>query len=94
MNLVWLLCGMVALAIGVLHAWYVYRQEVEDAQLRVADPSIAVRVRAAYYASWTLLLWALLGSTLVIYWVVASVLYLLAKAFGISITTSNTRTDP
>ena len=74
----WLCTGM-GLLVGLVHAAYVYRQEIVEFRSVLDGHAWAVRSRAAYFALWTLLLWAVLGATVIIYWLLALVPYLIAK---------------
>ncbi len=59
--------------LGLVHAVYVFRL--------VADDSAAGQARAGYYAVWTFGLWLLLGSYVLVLWLVGVVLYAVFKAF-------------
>ncbi len=74
------ICSLVALALGLAHALYVYRQETGEFQAALTRYPIAIRLRAGYYAVWTLVLWLLLGATVVVYWALAIIPYLIAKS--------------
>ena len=74
------ICSAIAAALGLCHAIYVYRQETNEFQSALSRHSVSVRLRAGYYALWTLMLWLLLGATVVIYWVLALVPFLIATS--------------
>lgn len=78
-NALWI-CSVVAVVIGSVHALYVYRQEIGEFKAALSRHPRAIRLRAGYYALWTLVLWLLLGATVVAYWVIALIPYLIAKA--------------
>ncbi len=73
------ICSVVALGLGLGHALYVYRQEIGEFRIVLNRYPVAIRLRAGYYAVWTLMLWLLLGATVVVYWAMAIVPYLIAK---------------
>lgn len=76
--------SVVAVAIGLAHTFYVYRQETNEFRTVLARHPVAIRWRAAYYALWTLVLWLLLGATVVLYWAIALVSYLIAKMLRVA----------
>ena len=55
---------------GTLHAIYVYRLVAADGH-----------VRAGYYALWTLALWLLFGTYMLVLWVISVVAYSIARPF-------------
>ncbi len=77
-NALWI-SSIVALGFGVAHALYIYRQEIGEFRAVLLRQPVAIRLRAVYYALWTLVLWLLLGATVVLYWAIALVPYLIAK---------------
>ena len=76
---------IIAVFIGIVHAVYVYRQEVEILRFRKTG-------RAFYYALWTLFLWVILGSHVVVYWLIALVPYFVARIMGKTVNASNIQT--
>jgi hypothetical protein len=70
----------VGAVLGLFHAGYVYRQHLSDSANAPAGISFAARLRAGYYAVWTLGLWILFGSYVLYLWVLGCILYLLYKA--------------
>ena len=74
------ICSVVALGLGLWHALYVYRQEIGEFRIVLARHPVIIRLRAGYYAVWTLVLWLLLGATVVVYWALAIVPYLIARS--------------
>ncbi len=74
--------SLLALGLGIVHAIYVYRGEVIEHRSTLAGHSVEVRFRAAYYALWTLVLWAVLGPYIVGYWLLAIIPYFIARAMG------------
>ena len=77
-NALWISTAL-ALIIGLAHAVYVYRQEIGEFRSVLVRHPLAIRWRAIYHAFWTLLLWSILGTTVVFYWAIALVPYLIAK---------------
>ena len=75
---------VLALIIGLAHAFYVYRQELSEFRTVLTRRPFAVRLRASYHAFWTLLLWLLLGATVVFYWAIALVPYLIARIIKVA----------
>jgi hypothetical protein len=67
----------VGVLIGLAHAAYVYRIVAIGTPADMG-PNHA---RGVCYAIWTVLLWALFGSYIVVLWLVGIVLYLVFKAF-------------
>ncbi len=55
---------------GTLHAIYVYRLVAVDGH-----------VRAGYYALWTLALWLLFGTYMLVLWIISVVAYSIARPF-------------
>jgi len=76
------LFSWLAVALGIAHAVYLYRQEVAVFRSTLHDHPIETRFRASYYALWALALWVVLGSYVLGYWVLAIVPYLVARAMG------------
>jgi hypothetical protein len=65
--------GMAISAIlGALHAGYVYR-------LVVNNNEAGTRIRALYYAVWTFGLWLLLGTYVLMLWVLSVAVYAVAR---------------
>jgi len=65
--------GMAVSAIlGALHAGYVYRLVVDNNESEA-------QIRGLYYAVWTFGLWLLLGTYVLVFWVVSVALYALAR---------------
>ena len=75
---------ILAAIIGLAHAVYVYRQEIGEFRAVLGRHPLAIRLRASYQAFWTLLLWLLLGATVVLYWAIALVPYLIAKIIRVA----------
>jgi hypothetical protein len=65
---------VVGAALGLLHAGYVYR-------LISTPGGAAAHARAGYYAVWTLALWLLFGTYVLVLWIISVVAYTIAKAF-------------
>lgn len=68
---------MVGALLGVAHAAYVYRVVANG----VPAGTTPNQAGGIYYAVWTLLLWTLFGSYVVILWLAGVALYLVFKAF-------------
>ena len=68
--------SFVGLVFGLMHALYVYRLVMAEGPADAA-PSQA---RAMYYAIWTLGLWALFGSYVLVLWLVGAAFWLVFKA--------------
>jgi len=77
MSEVLLLAMAISAAIGLLHAVYVYRLEIQDAESGRRIFSVA---RAGYYAFWTFVLWLLLGSYALSFWLLSVLVYALYRA--------------
>lgn len=69
--------SMVGVLLGLAHAVYVYRV-VDNGAHAGAWPK---HVRGLYFALWTLGLWILFGSYVLILWLAGVVLYIIFKAF-------------
>lgn len=63
--------------LGVIHAAYVFRLILSEAPAETPPR----RARAAYYALWTLGLWVLFGTYVLVLWLIGVALYTLFKAF-------------
>lgn len=77
MNLLWT-GSVIGAVVGCLHAAFVYRSIVN------AVPAQAVqrRARGIYYAVWTLALWILCGSYILILWLIAVIFYAGSRVVG------------
>lgn len=82
-NAIWI-STVLAIILGLAHAVYVYRQEIGEFRAALGRHPLAVRWRASYHAIWTMLLWLLLGATVLLYWAIALVPYLIAKIIGVA----------
>ena len=74
----------VGAVLGLLHATSIYSRRTGEIPERKAKHPIKVRAGAAYYALWTLLLWVLFGSFVVLLWLIGVVLYTLVGALKAS----------
>lgn len=72
-------CWVLGLAFGLGHALYVYRHEISEFHVALIRYPLKVRLRAGYYAFWTLVLWMLVGTTVVVFWAIAILPYSIAK---------------
>jgi hypothetical protein len=61
---------VVGAVFGMLHAVYVYRLVAVDGH-----------IRAGYYALWTLGLWLVFGTYVLVMWVISVVAYAIARPF-------------
>ncbi len=68
---------LVGVVFGLFHALYVYRLVMAEGPADAA-PSHA---RAGYYALWTLGLWLLFGSYVLVLWLIGAAFWLVFKAF-------------
>ncbi len=68
---------LVGVVFGLLHALYVYRLVMAEGPADAA-PSHA---RAGYYALWTLGLWLLFGTYMLVLWLIGAAFWLVFKAF-------------
>lgn len=75
-SLLWAGTGVGAF-LGVLHALYVYRLLAREA----AVAPLAGHASPAYYALWTVGLWLLFGSYVLVLWLVGAVFYVAFKTF-------------
>lgn len=82
-NAIWI-GTVLAIILGLAHAVYVYRQEICESRAVLGRHPLAVRWRASYHAIWTMLLWLLLGATVVFYWAIALVPFLIAKIIRVT----------
>ncbi len=82
-NALWI-STVLALIIGLAHAVYVYQQEIGGFRAALGHHPVAIRLRASYQALWTMLLWVLLGATVVFYWAIALVPFLIAKIIRVT----------
>lgn len=69
----------VGAVLGVFHAWGVYAQRLREVTARGARPSAGLRLRAAYSATWTGLLWTAFGSYVLLLWLVAVPIWALTR---------------
>ena len=70
----WFIGAVLGSVVGCVHAIGVYRR-CDRAPLR---GGLRGRARAAYYAAWTLALWALFGGYVLIVWLLGLALYVAA----------------
>lgn len=67
--------SLLGLMAGLAHAVYVYRIVASEGETKsTSRPGVAL-----YYALWTVLLWVLFGSYLLLLWLLGGVLYLAGK---------------
>ncbi len=65
----------VGVIIGLVHAGYVYFQRSKEDPKKLAAHPLRVRANAAYFALWTLVLWAAFGSYIFNLWLISLVIY-------------------
>lgn len=82
-----ILVSLLALALGLAHAVYMYRREAGLYQTASNNHSFPPRMRALYWALWTVVLWVVLGPYVVVCWLLALVPYLIARARGKTVAT-------
>ena len=63
--------SIVGSVLGIFHAWGVYTKRLREANAWGSQPAVGVRLRAAYSAVWTALLWAAFGSYVLVLWLVS-----------------------
>lgn len=68
---------LVGTLLGFIHAVYVYRLVAAEAPAGAA----ANHGKAGYYALWTLGLWIVFGTYVLVLWVIAVVAYAIARPF-------------
>ncbi len=68
---------LVGTLLGIIHAVYVYRLVAAEAPAGAT----ANHGQAGYYALWTLGLWIVFGSYVLVLWVIAVVAYAIARPF-------------
>jgi len=74
MNSVFWAGTLVGAVVGLLHAGYVYR-------VVSVQGGAAVHARAGYYALWTLSLWLLFGTYVLVLWIISVLAYTIARPF-------------
>ena len=62
---------------GLAHAAYIYRAVSAQAAVCVGEH----RTRAVYFALWIFVLWVLIGSYVLVLWLVGVVFYIVFKMF-------------
>lgn len=70
------------LLIGLVHARGVYVQRVRDAGPRARISAGRARFDAGYGAFWTVVLWTLFGTYVLVLWLISIPLWLGARALG------------
>ena len=65
----------VGVIIGLVHAGYVYFQRTRESPKKLAEHPLRIRANAAYFALWTLVLWAAFGSYVFYLWLISLVIY-------------------
>ncbi len=70
----------VGVIIGLVHGCYVYVQRTKEDPKKLAEHPVRVRANAAYFALWTLVLWAAFGSYVFNLWLVSVVIYTAYKS--------------
>ena len=80
MNTVVWIGSLLGLAIGSLHAVYLYRRRVADAR-ESATASATAHLEGAYYGLWALALWVIFGTYVLVLWVIGVVAYSIVRLF-------------
>ncbi|MDX1646378.1 MAG: hypothetical protein R3304_04460 [Longimicrobiales bacterium] len=76
MSIVLAIGTAVGFVFGVVHAWGVYRQRLREAAGVGVSITPGLRLRSAYSALWTVGLWTLFGSYVLVLWLVSVPLWL------------------
>ncbi|MEE8517154.1 MAG: hypothetical protein V3T02_10995 [Alphaproteobacteria bacterium] len=66
---------LVGAVLGSAHAVYLYRTVTAEAPSAAEGGFVRLHLRAAYYAIWTVFLWALFGAYVLILWVISVIAY-------------------
>lgn len=66
---------LVGAVLGCAHAVYVYRIVAREGLAAAEGGASGIRIRAAYYALWTVLLWLLFGTYVFVLWVISVIAY-------------------
>ncbi len=72
-TIVWI-GSLLGLAIGSLHAVYLYRRRVADAR-ESATGGATAHLEGVYYGLWALALWVIFGTYVLVLWVIGAVAY-------------------
>ncbi len=72
---------LVGAAVGLLHAGYVYRRVATEGPRSLDAHPFVTHALAGYYALWTLGLWVLFGTYVVVLWLISVVFYAIHKVF-------------
>lgn len=70
----------VGFALGVIHGRGVFGRRMAEAGASAPDGASARRLRAAYAALWTVALWTLFGSYVLLLWIVSVPLWVGSRA--------------
>ena len=66
---------LVGVVLGCAHGVYVYRTIVTDNVAAARGGSAGIRLRAVYYGIWTILLWVLFGTYVVVLGAISVIAY-------------------
>lgn len=66
---------LVGVVLGCAHGVYIYRTMATDNVAAAEGGSGGIRLRAAYYAFWTFLLWVLFGTYVFVLWAISMIAY-------------------
>lgn len=66
---------LVGAVLGSAHAVYLYRTVTAEGPSAAEGGSVRLHLRAAYYAIWTVVLWALFGAYVLVLWAISVIAY-------------------
>jgi hypothetical protein len=66
---------LVGVVLGCAHGVYVYRTMASGNMAAAEGDSGGLRLRAAYHAVWTALLWVLFGTYVLVFWAISVLAY-------------------
>jgi glycerol uptake facilitator-like aquaporin len=66
---------LVGAVLGSAHAVYLYRTVTAQGPTATEGGSGRLHLQAAYYAIWTVFLWALFGAYVLVLWVISVIAY-------------------
>ncbi len=77
-TVLWIGSGFGAI-IGLVHACYLYRSFVRQAANALGEYSALTRAKAIYYGLWTIFLWIVFGSYVLILWILSVIAFAIYK---------------
>ena len=66
---------LVGVVLGCAHGVYVYRTMAADEVAAAEGGSGGIRLRAAYHAFWTVVLWVLFGTYVLVLWAISVIAF-------------------